>query len=91
MHIHAQLDDEGLCIGYGNLSGIETNPLLVYLSNGWDPDLLWRKYENGEWSAEKFEPEIPEPGPSLEDQLNDQNQRLSDVELALADLFTGGM
>lgn len=57
--VHAQLDANNVCTGYGDLTNIETAPNLVYLPDGWDEDLLWRKYEGGAWSAEKFEPSPP--------------------------------
>jgi len=66
--VHAQLDPNGICIGYGNLSNIESQESLVYLPEGWSEDFLWRKWSNG-WSSEKFEP-VPIPqGTRLEERL----------------------
>lgn len=68
--IHAQLDSNNICTGYGNLTNIESVPTLVYLPDGWDEDLLWRKYENGVWSTDKFAPAIiPPPSISLENRV----------------------
>lgn len=59
MKFYAQLNENDICIGISQLSGevIQTN-MIEIPSN--DSDYLWRKYENGKWSAGKFEP-VPEP------------------------------
>lgn len=72
--IHAQLDENGVCIGFSNLTKYETNSNLVYLPEGWNEDFLWRKYD-GQWSEEKFLP--PEPAPQLTlEQLQTQINQL---------------
>lgn len=84
--IHANLNDDNVCIGYASLKTIESNENLVYLPDGWDEDFLWRKYENGEWSAEKFEPEYtPQP-----DRIAELEAQLALVQAALDDLLLGG-
>ena len=35
-----------------------------------DEDILWRKYENGQWSDEKFPTEDSEQGMTLGDKVN---------------------
>ena len=46
-------------------------------------DYLWRKYENGEWSEEKFPPPEPEPEItfSMEDYILDLEFRISMIEM----------
>ena len=90
MFPHATINDEGICIGYGYLAAIETSPNLVYLPDGWDEDLLWRKWENGAWSVEKFEPVAPDPGPSIEDEVASLKSRQDLIQAALDDLILGG-
>lgn len=50
-------------------------------------DYIWRKYENGEWSADKYEPVSTAP-------LNEFEKLKKDLELAqraINDLILGGM
>lgn len=90
--IHAQLDVNNICSGYGDLKRIESHPFLVYLPDGWNEDLLWRKYVDGQWSAEKYPPSQPEPGVSLEEQINTLKQRDSQMQqdISLILEFLGG-
>lgn len=64
MFYYAQLNEENICIsisGYG--SEMDHEILIAIESENYD--YLWRKYENGEWSEEKFKPE-PQPQPPSE-------------------------
>lgn len=86
MYIYAQLDDNNICIGISRLSGEVDAPHLVPI-DAFSEDYLWRKYENGQWSAEKYEPQTTAP-------LTDYEltkQRLDDVELAIAAILGGAI
>jgi hypothetical protein len=81
--IHAELDTDNVCIGHGNLTNIESAPNLVYLPNGWNEDFLWRKYENGAWSADKFPPAPPVPGPDLPAEIDNLKSTQADILFAM--------
>lgn len=60
MKFYAQLNENKICIGISQLSGTVDNENLIEIESA-DNDFMWRKYENGKWSAEKFEPVQPDP------------------------------
>ncbi len=55
MFIYAQLDKNNICIGVSQLAGEVIDPKLIPIDIA-DPDKIWRKYGNGQWSTEKYEP-----------------------------------
>lgn len=57
---YAQIDANSICIGISQLSG-EVDKADMITIESLDSDLIWRKYENGQWSAEKFEPQTTAP------------------------------
>lgn len=59
MKFYAQLNENNICIGISQLSGEVTADNMIEIETA-SNDFLWRKYNNGVWSDEKFEP-IPEP------------------------------
>jgi len=62
MYYYAQINEESLCIGVSCLSGkIEADNMIEIPS--YDTDYIYRKYENGQWSEEKYIPEMPDPLP----------------------------
>lgn len=69
----AELDDENICIGIKQTKGLIDDGKHVEIS-GLDSDYLYRKYENGEWSSEKFYPDEPEPEPSIEEEILFENK-----------------
>lgn len=81
--LYAQLNNDNICDGYSNLSQVEDSSYLVPLPGGWDPDLLWRKYENGQWSAEKFEPAPPTFRPTPESRIADFEEQNAEIIFAL--------
>ena len=86
MYFYAQLDENNICIGISQLSGQVEASNMVPIDN-LDIDKIWRKYENGQWSAEKYEPQTTAP-------LTDYEltkQRLDDIESAIAAILGGGM
>lgn len=55
MNIYAQLNENNICIGISQLSG-EVNASNMIRIENFDEDKIRRKYENGAWSTEKYEP-----------------------------------
>jgi len=84
----ALLNDENICFAIlssvkepeqGNFVEVETNDLSVY---------EYRKYENGQWSEEKYFPPEPEPQPTIEELVYAENL----YQTALLELqMIGGM
>jgi len=60
MIIYAQLNKNNVCIGIAQLAGEVTDTNMVELQSA-DADKLWRKYENGVWSTDKYEPNSTAP------------------------------
>lgn len=83
---YAQLNENNICIGISQLSGEsqETNMIPI---ESMDTDYIWRKYENGQWSTEKFEPISAAP---LDD-FTDTKQRVADLEMAMAAVLGGAV
>lgn len=55
MHFYAQLNENKICIGVSQLSGeVQADSMIPIDSIS--TDYIWRKYENDQWSEEKFEP-----------------------------------
>ena len=85
MIFYAQLNGNGICIGISMLSGEVNQPNMIRIDD-FNEDYLWRKYENGQWSTEKYEPQTTAP-------LTDYEQtklRVDLLENALNDLILGG-
>lgn len=56
MFYYAQLNDDNVCIGVSSLSGeVDVDNMIRIDSNS--EDYFYRKYENGEWSEEKYVPD----------------------------------
>ncbi len=53
---YAQLNEENICIGVSQLSGVVSNPLMIALSN-MDTSLVGKKYNSGLWE-EAEQPKI---------------------------------
>ena len=92
MYKYAQIDETGRCISVSFLSGEVESENMLPLTDEDDvqPDDVW---DGTAWTRPI--PPAPEPpGPSRIDVLESENadlkSRLKDIELALADLFTGG-
>lgn len=66
----AELNLDNVCINVLQLKDVNFSDKYVEIDS-FDEDLLFRKYENGQWSEEKFLPTEPEPQePSTEDKIN---------------------
>lgn len=86
MKIYAQLNENNICIGVSQLSGevIQNNMIPI---TSMDTDYIWRKYENEQWSAEKYEPVSTAP---LDD-FEETKQRVADLEMAMAAVLGGAV
>jgi len=85
MYFYAQLDENNICIGISQLSGQVEASNMVPIDN-LDIDKIWRKYENGQWSVEKYEPQTTAPLTEFEQ----MQQQLQLMQLALDELILGG-
>lgn len=86
MYCYAQLNENNICIGISQLSGEVQVENMVRIDTA-DTDYLWRKYENGQWSAEKYEPETTASITEFEE----TKQRVSDLEMAMAAVLGGAV
>lgn len=70
---YAILDENDICnfiVSYGQeLENAPSN----YVAIDEGQDVLWRKYENGKWSEEKYLPPEPEPQPTLDELIYAEN------------------
>ncbi|HBC94312.1 MAG TPA: hypothetical protein DCZ10_15795 [Pelotomaculum sp.] len=71
--IYAQLNENNICIGVSQLSGTVEAPNMIQIDTI-DTDKIWRKYENGQWSAEKYEPQSTAPLTEFEQLRADVDQ-----------------
>jgi len=85
MYFYAQLDENNICIGISQLSGQVEASNMVPIDN-LDIDKIWRKYENGQWSVEKYEPQTTAPLAEFEQ----MQQQLQLMQLALDEIILGG-
>ena len=68
----AELNDEGLCVGIKSVLKFEDHLKANHIQiESMNQELLYRKYENGNWSDIKPLPSIP-----AEETLNDRFERL---------------
>ncbi len=83
---YAQLNENNICIGISQLSGeiIHDNMIPIIEFSEY---YIWRKYENGEWGEEKYEPESTAPIT----EFAEQGQRISDLEQAIAAIIGGAI
>ena len=86
MYFYAQLNDENICIGVSALKEEIVGADMVEIES-LDYDCLWRKYENGEWSEEKYEPEPVEPEETIEEKLNRMEQDFQETKLIQYDVL----
>lgn len=60
MKIYAQLNENKVCIAISQLNGEVIQDNLIEIPSISD-EFMWKKHENGQWSAEKFEPTSSAP------------------------------
>lgn len=82
MKYYAQINQYGVCIGISSLSSDVDSPELVSIAD-YSDYFLWRKYENGVWSVEKFEPPAPVPQPDAQTQIAELKSQNADIIFAL--------
>ena len=58
MKNYASIDDSNICIGVSQLNAEVSDSNLIEIEKC-DEDYIWRKYENGVWSTEKYLPPAP--------------------------------
>jgi hypothetical protein len=80
----AELNENNICIGVKTVMYMINDGKHIEIP---EPDFeyyVWRKYENGVWSIEKFEP--PKPLVNTYDSIE---QRIADLEAAMAAILGG--
>lgn len=80
MYIYAQLNEHNICIGISQLSGKVNADNLIVIDQV-DSDYLWRKYENGQWSEEKF---LPDYGSIQLDRMETVEQAIAELSILIA-------
>lgn len=79
MKIYAQINEVGICTAISMLSG-EVNQENLIPIDSIDEDLLYRKFENGQWSSEKYIPPT-----TAQETLEDKISRIEDTNFILMD------
>ena len=80
MIYYAQLNENNVCIGISSLSGEVNAPNMIQIPE-YSEDYLYRKYENGQWSEEKF---IPDYGKIQLDRMEAVKQAIAEISIILA-------
>lgn len=88
MKFYAQINENSICVGVSQLSGEVIADNMIEIDSA-DTDYLWRKYENGAWSNEKFEPQSTAPI----DEFSLMQEKVVESEQAILELSTiiGGL
>lgn len=60
MKYYAQLNENNICIGISMVKNEVNNSNMIEIEN-YNEDYLFKKYENGQWSAEKYIPQETQP------------------------------
>jgi len=81
----AELNENNVCIGVKTVMYMIDDGKHVEIPSSDFEYYVWRKYENGEWSTEKYEPKTTA---SL-GEFEDMQQRISDLEAAIAAILGG--
>jgi hypothetical protein len=84
VNYYAQLNENNTCIGVSQLSGEVHADNMIAIEN-LDTDYLWRKYEGGQWSTDKYEPQSAAPLTEFEQ----TKQRVDLLEDAVNSLILG--
>lgn len=85
MYFYAQLDSNNKVIGISMLAGEVEHPNLIRL-NGYDTTLIGAVYDPTTGAFTKVEEPVPPPP-----EPNPLEQRIIDLEIAIATLFGGGV
>lgn len=74
--IYAQLNEDKVCVAISDL-GEEVEAENLVKINTFDEDYIFRKYENGAWSEEKFLPPVPDVQPDeMEKKIKIQEEKI---------------
>lgn len=65
----AELNEDNICISVKTVKSFIDDGKHVKIENS-SSYYLWRKYEDGQWSEEKFFPPEPELQVTIEDKIN---------------------
>ncbi|MED0688044.1 MULTISPECIES: hypothetical protein [Bacillales] len=87
MKFYAQLNEHGVCIGVSMLADTVESDRMIEIDS-FDEDKLYRKYENGVWSNEKFVKDLPMVQLSEFEQLKAKQEL---IQQSLDELLLGGM
>lgn len=82
MKCYAQLNENNICIGVSQLSGEVIQGNMIELPSI-SMDYMWKKYENNQWSTEKFEPVSTAP---IDDFISVKNQ-IDALNVAMANIM----
>ena len=81
----AELNENNICIGVKTVLHMIDDGKHVEIPEPNFDYYVWRKYENGQWSTEKYEPETTAPLSEFEE----AKQRIADLESAIAAILGG--
>ena len=76
MHYYAQIDDDNICTGVSQLSGIVNKPYMIEMSS-YDMSVMGKMWTGSEWVENPNPPEPPEP--STEPTTQDIMDKLNDM------------
>ena len=82
-----ELNENNICIGVKTVLHMIDDGKHVEIPEPNFDYYVWRKYENGEWSTEKYEPESTAPL----DEFEETKQRIADLEAAIAAILGGAV
>ena len=83
----AELNQSNICIGVKTTKSYINDGKHVEIPEPNFDYYVWRKYENGQWSTEKYEPETTA---SLSE-FEEAKQRIADLETAIAAILGGAV
>jgi len=83
----AELNQNNICIGVKTTKSHINDGKHVEIPEPNFDYYVWRKYENGQWSTEKYEPETTAPLSEFEE----AKQRILDLEAAIAAILGGAI
>lgn len=76
MHYYAQIDDDSICTGVSQLSGIVDKPYMIEMES-YDMSVMGKMWTGSEWVENPNPPEPPEP--SMEPTTQDIMDKLNDM------------
>jgi hypothetical protein len=82
MNIYAQLNENKICTGISELSGEVIQENMIEIPSFSD-SYMWKKYENSQWSTEKFEPISTAPI----DEFASMKNQIDSLNIAMANMI----